>query len=99
MQTHEYSVKIITYSERKTVMKKLIALVLSVLMLTAVLAGCGSGTSLADVKKAGTLTIATSPDFPPFESLGENNAVEGIEIVAYAIIGKGVVSPSIYSGE
>ena len=72
--------KIITYSERKTVMKKLIALVLSVLMLTAVLAGCGSGTSLADVRKAGTLTIATSPDFPPFESLGEGNVVEGIEI-------------------
>ena len=61
-------------------MKKLIALVLSVLMLTAVLAGCGSGTSLADVKNAGTLTIATSPDFPPFESLGEGNVVEGIEI-------------------
>ena len=62
-------------------MKKLIALVLSVLMLTAVLAGCGSsGKSVDDIKKAGTLTIATSPDFPPFESLGEGNVVEGIEI-------------------
>lgn len=60
-------------------MKKLIALVLSVLMLTAVLAGCGSGTSLADVKKAGTLTIATSPDFPPFENL-EGEEVVGIEV-------------------
>ena len=67
-------------------MKKLIALVLSALMLAAVLAGCGADTanapdnSLEDVKKAGTLTIATSPDFPPFESLGEGNVVEGIEI-------------------
>ncbi len=62
-------------------MKKLIALILSALMLTAVLAGCGSsGRSIADIKAAGTLSIATSPDFPPFESLGEGNAVEGIEI-------------------
>ena len=62
-------------------MKKIIALALSLLMLAAVFAGCGSsGTTLADVKKAGTLTIATSPDFPPFESLGEGNVVEGIEI-------------------
>ena len=62
-------------------MKKLIALILSALMLTAVLAGCGSsGRSIADIKAAGTLSIATSPDFPPFESLGEGNVVEGIEI-------------------
>jgi len=62
-------------------MKKLIALALSILMLTAVLSACGSsGTTLDDIKKAGTLTIATSPDFPPFESLGEGNVVEGIEI-------------------
>ena len=62
-------------------MKKLIALVLSALMLAAVLAGCGSsGRSIDDIKKAGTLAIATSPDFPPFESLGEGNVVEGIEI-------------------
>ncbi len=62
-------------------MKKLVCFALTLLMLAALLAGCGSsGTTLADVKKAGTLTIATSPDFPPFESLGEGNVVEGIEI-------------------
>ena len=36
-------------------------------------------TSLEDVKKSGKLTIATSPDFPPFESL-EGDKVVGIEI-------------------
>lgn len=36
-------------------------------------------TSLEDVKKSGKLSIATSPDFPPFESL-ENDKVVGIEI-------------------
>ncbi len=62
-------------------MKKILSLLLAALLLTAALASCASGgTTLADVKKAGTLTIATSPDFPPFESLGEGNVVEGIEI-------------------
>ena len=62
-------------------MKKIIVIALAALMLLACLAGCSStGTTLADVQKAGKLTIATSPDFPPFESLGENNEVFGIEI-------------------
>ena len=62
-------------------MKKIIALVLALVMAAACLTGCGaSGTSLADVQKSGKLIIATSPDFPPFESLGENGEVFGIEI-------------------
>ena len=36
-------------------------------------------TSLEDVKKSGKLSIATSPDFPPFESI-EGDEVVGIEI-------------------
>ncbi len=63
-------------------MKKLTAFLLAALMLCTLLAGCGekSGTTLASVQKAGKLSIATSPDFPPFESLGEDGAVSGIEI-------------------
>ena len=62
-------------------MKKLFAIALAALMIMSCLAGCGaSGKTLADVQKAGKLTIATSPDFPPFESLGENGEVFGIEI-------------------
>lgn len=62
-------------------MKKLIAIVLTVLLMMTCFAGCGStGTTLADVQKAGKLTVATSPDFPPFESLGGNGEVFGIEI-------------------
>ena len=62
-------------------MKKVIALIVSVVLLMTCLAACGSsGVSLAQVQKAGKLSIATSPDFPPFESLGENGKVEGIEI-------------------
>ena len=63
-------------------MKKIIAIVLASLLALTCLAGCGdsAGTTLADVKKAGKLTIATSPDFPPFESLADDGAVTGIEI-------------------
>ena len=61
-------------------MKKLIALLLSVIFLAVCFTGCGaSGKTLAEVKEAGKLVIATSPDFPPFESL-EGNDVVGIEV-------------------
>ena len=61
-------------------MKKMIALVLTLVMAAAFLTACGgSGVSLADVQKSGKLVIATSPDFPPFENL-ENGEVVGIEI-------------------
>ena len=44
------------------------------------LAGCGaSGKTLADIKEAGKLIVATSPDFPPFENL-EDGEVVGIEV-------------------
>ena len=62
-------------------MKKVIALIVSAILLMTCLAACGSsGVSLAQVQKAGKLSIATSPDFPPFESLGDSGKVEGIEI-------------------
>ena len=69
------------------IMKKIIAIVLAVLMLATCLTGCGKkGTTLAEVQKAGKLTIATSPDFPPFENLGANGVVEGIEIDVMQLI-------------
>ena len=61
-------------------MKKMISFVLAIMMVAVCLTGCGSsGKSLADIQKAGKLVIATSPDFPPFEML-EDNEVVGIEI-------------------
>ena len=68
-------------------MKKFIALAL-VLVLCLSLAACGAkGATLAQVKKAGKITVATSPDFPPFESL-ENNEVVGIEVEIMKLIAK-----------
>ena len=65
-------------------MKKLLAAVLALTMLLA-LAACGSGNSDADTNTASgsagktTVTVATSPDFPPFESL-DGSEVVGIEV-------------------
>ena len=62
--------------------KKIAAIVLSVFLLASCLTACGgSGAATLDsVKKAGKLTIATSPDFPPFEELQADGSVTGIEI-------------------
>lgn len=71
-------------------MKKIIALALA-LVLCLSLAACSvdsaKGATLADVKKAGKLTVATSPDFPPFESL-EGGKVVGIEVEIMELIAK-----------
>ena len=64
-------------------MKKLTAFLLALLLIvTAVaLTSCGKpkGKTLDEVKAAGKLVVATSPDFPPFENL-ENGEVVGIEV-------------------
>ena len=54
-------------------MKKVFALLLALSMIFA-LAACGNSGS------GDKLVIATSPDFPPFETLDENGNVVGIEI-------------------
>ena len=63
-------------------MKKLFCVAISVLLLMTVLTACGSskGASLDKIQKTGKLTIASSPDFPPFESLDGDGKVTGIEI-------------------
>ena len=69
-------------------MKKVLALVLAMVLLVTGLTGCGAkGKTLEDVKKAGELVIATSPDFPPFEEL-VNGEVVGIEIEILELICK-----------
>ena len=50
-------------------MKKLLAALLALCMILT-MAACGTkGSPLKKLQKAGKLVIATSPDFPPFESL------------------------------
>lgn len=62
-------------------MKKTIALILAVMLLALAMTGCSTkGAPLSKVQKAGKLVVATSPDFPPFESLSGAGQVEGIEV-------------------
>ena len=62
-------------------MKKMIALVLALVMIAACMTACGSKeVTVASIQKSGKLTIATSPDFPPFEELNADGSVTGIEI-------------------
>ena len=61
-------------------MKKIFALILALATLCCLITACGTkGKSLDEVKKEGKLVVATSPDFPPFESL-EGKEVVGIEV-------------------
>ena len=61
-------------------MKKIIALIICILTIVCLFTSCSAqGKSLEEVKAAGKLTVATSPDFPPFESL-EGSEVVGIEV-------------------
>lgn len=78
-------------------MKKILALLMATLLIVGCMTGCNKkGPSLADVKKAGELVIATSPDFPPFESLDENGNVVGIEVEIMDLICKELgVEPKI----
>lgn len=67
-------------------MKKLLALLLSVIFVAVCFTGCGAkGKTLAEVKEAGELVIATSPDFPPFENL-EGGKIVGIEVEIMEIV-------------
>ena len=64
---------------------KVLALVLAAALACMSLTACGgSGSGSGDASAAGgeeskTIVVATSPDFPPFESL-ENNEIVGIEV-------------------
>ena len=64
--------------KKRTLLKKLLAAALAALTLLA-LTACGGGNSIEAIEKKGVMTVATSPDFPPFESL-EAGEIVGIEV-------------------
>lgn len=65
---------------------KILALVLALAFVFACFAGCSSK---EDEASGNTLTLATSADFPPYESIGDNGDYVGIDIeIAQAIADK-----------
>lgn len=67
---------------RTKIMKKIIAIVMSLVLFAgvAILAGCGK----KEEKK--TLILATSADFPPYEFVGDDGAYAGIDIEVSKLI-------------
>lgn len=92
--------KNITYKESLNKMKKIVSILLIALLVLS-LGACGqSGNSASNSNlnanqngggalttiNAGKLTIATSPDFPPYEYLDDNGDIVGIEIDILSLI-------------
>ena len=69
-------------------LKKVMALSLVLIMVIVCMTACSQKLTVASVQKAGKLIIGTSPDFPPFESLGTDGKVTGIEIEIMELICK-----------
>ena len=62
-------------------MKKIISVILTLSLVCLCLASCGNDAlTVKALQKNGVLTVGTSPDFPPFESLDGDGNVFGIEI-------------------
>ncbi len=66
---------------------KLISLALCVIMAAMLFVGCGNQQSaLERIKESGELVMLTNAAFPPFEYLGNDNAVAGVDVeIAHAI--------------
>ncbi|MBQ8835025.1 MAG: amino acid ABC transporter substrate-binding protein [Oscillospiraceae bacterium] len=72
-------------------MKKMFALMLSVLMVACLFAGCGSNDAANDLNtvEAGKLIMSTNAAFPPYEMVADDGSFEGIDVeIAGAIAEK-----------
>lgn len=61
--------------------KKVVALGLCLLMPIMAFSGCGSNKNLLEsIKNSGKLTVYTNAPFPPYEFLGKNGEIVGVDI-------------------
>jgi polar amino acid transport system substrate-binding protein len=65
-------------------MKKLVA----ILLVSLLVVSFGGAQSCLEAVRANGLKVGTSPDYPPFESLDENNNVVGFDIDLINLIGE-----------
>ncbi len=67
-------------------MKKTLTILALAMLFLISIAGCekkkdvAEMTALAKIKKAGTITIGTSPDYPPFESIDDKGNIVGFDV-------------------
>ena len=67
-------------------MKKMFALILAVLMVAALLAGCGSSKNMTLEK--GKLIMSTNAAFPPYEMVADDGSFEGIDVEIAGAVAK-----------
>lgn len=60
--------------------KMITAVALLALLLTVCVGSAFAGTTLEKVKEKGVITIGNSPDYPPFESIGDDGKRTGFDI-------------------
>ncbi|MDD3921168.1 MAG: transporter substrate-binding domain-containing protein [Eubacteriales bacterium] len=69
---------------KKTV--KFVALVLALALVSMLFAACGQKSAVEQIKKNGKITMLTNAAFAPFEYLGADNAVAGVDVeIAQAV--------------
>ncbi len=68
-------------------MKKIIALLMTAVMLTAIFASCSASSSSLDaIQQKGEIVMYTNAAFPPFEYVTDGNTVAGVDVdIAQAI--------------
>lgn len=59
---------------------KFLAALMMALLICGMLAACANGSEVAEIKKSGKLVVLTSADFPPFEYLGEEGSIVGVDM-------------------
>ena len=67
-------------------MKKLVALLMTVVLGMAVLTGCGAQS--ASTIEENVLIVGTNAEFPPFEYIGDNGEPDGFDIALIKAIGE-----------
>jgi len=80
MNLNKCSVPEETENQEDKIMKKVLSIILAMMMVLFAAAAFAAPATLASVKEKGELVIATSPDFPPFETLSGDGSVTGIEM-------------------
>ena len=65
---------------------KIFALIVAVALMAALFVSCGVKSDLKQIEESGKLVMLTNAAFPPFEYLGADGAIEGVDVdIAQAI--------------
>lgn len=59
---------------------KILAVLMVAVLMCGMFASCGKKSQVAEIKKAGKLVMLTNAAFPPFEYLGDDNKVAGVDV-------------------